>query len=349
MKKQSLAFLLSIFVLFVFQTSCNKTKQVPKQPETSSGTAILITGAAARIPQEAALLEQLYKTGQLNDVVFIGGASSGALNAVMLNGILSKKISWKQYIRWLSKITNKDIYKKGENRLPEDTSPLRKYLTQICNDSLGYFKMKDLPKTTAISITELNLINLPKKNYRLSNKKINSESDPNLDLIDVLMASTAFPVVFPEQRIKNISSSLPNKSFVDGGLSEDHVPYKGLIDFINYRKKSVKKVIVVSRKSDQEPDISEELQTLGITDDGWFDKSGISLDEILHKGFIKGLKAFKNEEPLLAEKTDIYIPDFNDRFLLLNFNNLEKQYLTTKNWAQKNSPVPLNLYLEKNE
>jgi hypothetical protein len=56
-----------------------------------------MTGAAARIPQEAALLEELYNRGLLKNVVFISGVSSGALNAVMLNGILSREMTWKEY------------------------------------------------------------------------------------------------------------------------------------------------------------------------------------------------------------------------------------------------------------
>ncbi len=35
---------------------------------------------------------------------------------------------------------------------------------------------------------------------------------------------------------------------------------------MQYRNKPVKKVIIVSRKSDLEPDMNEELKTIGITD-----------------------------------------------------------------------------------
>ncbi len=60
---------------------------------------------------------------------------------------------------------------------------------------------------------------ISKKKFRLSNIKINSESDPDLDIVDVLMASTAFPIVFPEQKINN-APTLPDKYFVDGGLAK---------------------------------------------------------------------------------------------------------------------------------
>ncbi len=325
-----------------------KSEPTQKEKNDPEGTAVIITGAAARIPQEAALLEQLYKTGQLDDVVFIAGASSGALNTVMLNAILTKKITWEQYIGWLENIATTSVYMMENKKLPVDVSPLKNYLKRIVNDSLGYHKIGDLPITSAVSITDLNLLRLPKRNYRLSNKIINNESDPNLDLVEILMASTAFPIVFPEEKINN-AKTLPDHYFVDGGLGEDHIPYRGLIDFINYSGKGVKKIIIVSRKSDLEADLSEELKTMGISDNGFFDRTGISLDEILYKGFIRSMNEFQKQYPGLAEKTEVYVPDFKEKFLLLDFSTLSEQYRVTKNWAQQNKPSPLKTYLIKNQ
>ena len=336
MKGKILGIITLIIISSLLLPGCNSSNSQPQHLLPPNGTAVIITGAAARIPQEAALLEQLYKTGQLNNVVFISGASSGALNTVMLNAILSKKITWRQYIGWLSKIRNNDIYISKDKKLPVDIEPLRHFLTRIVNDSLGYYKMKDLPIASSISITDINMLGMHKKNYRLSNKKINMESDPNLNLVDVLMASTAFPIVFPEEPIPD-ATTLPDDTFADGGVGDDHIPYQALLDFIQYREQSVKKVIIVSRKSDLEPDVSEELKTLGITDKGFFDKLGISLDEILYKGFIRSMKALEKEAPDLSERTEVYIPDFPNNFLLLDFNNLEQQYKVTKAWAEKQS------------
>ncbi len=344
--KKSTSFLIYFLIVIITATSCNNQKKPTVNITPAQGTAVLITGAAARIPQEAALLERLYQKGELNQVVFIAGASSGALNAVMLNGILSKKITWKQYVKWLSEITNDSIYINADKRLPVDTNPLRKYLTHIVNDSLGYHKMKDLPIVTAISITELNMIDIPKRNFRLSNRRINSESDPDLDIVDVLMASTAFPVVFPEQKIEN-APTLPDKYFVDGGIGKDHVPYSGLIDFMQFSDKSVKKVFIISRKSDLEPDINQELHEIGVADIKIFDKFGFSLDELLQKGFLKGLHEYNDLLPDLVKNTFVYIPAFEQKFLLLNFDDLGTQYTITKSWASKNDPVSLLKYLEK--
>lgn len=345
MKKSTGIFMLLI-LLSSFTESCKSKVQPVEIDAPAEGTAVLITGAAARIPQEAALLERLYKMGELNKVEFIAGASSGALNAVMLNGILSKKITWKQYENWLGEIRNDSIYSNNDKKLPVDTSPLRSFLTRIVNDSLGYHKMKDLPIATAISITELNAIDFPKQNFRLSNRKINQESDPDLNIVDVLMASTAFPMVFPEQRIPG-ATTLPEKHFVDGGIGEDHVPYSGLIDFMKKNHHQVKKVIIVSRKSDLIPDVNKELEAVGVDTLRIFDHFGFSLDELLQRGFLEGLEKYSRQLPQLANNTYVYIPDFQEKFLLLDFNDLKKQYEITKKWAVKNKPIPLKSYLEK--
>lgn len=313
-------------------------------PEKPEGTAVIITGAAARIPQEAALLEHLYDEGLLNDVRFIAGASSGALNTVILNGILSGKYSWERYLNVLFNIRNKDIYKMEGKKLPVDTGPLRNFLKRIVNDSLGFLRIGDLPIASAISITDVEKLNLVKKNFRMSNLKINPESDPNLDLVEILMASTSFPIAFPKAIIHN-SPTLPQRPFIDGGVHEDHIPFRGMLDYIRFCGKSFEKVIIVSRKSDKKPELSEELASVGINDKGLLDKLGISLDEILFKGFVRGLKALEKEDPELAERTYVYFPAFDQNFLLLNFDNLKEQYDVTRKWALDHDPVPLKQFL----
>jgi hypothetical protein len=57
------------------------------------------------------------------------------------------------------------------------------------------------------------------------------------------------------------------------------------------------------------------------------------------------LTAFAKEAPEMILKSYVWIPDFDQDFLLFNFNNLEEQYTITKSWAQSNDPVPLGDYL----
>jgi len=247
------------------------------------GTAIIMTGAAARIPQEAALLEELDRRGLLDNVVFISGVSSGALNAVMLNAILQGKMTWDEYKSILFNLKNRDIFTQDSMKIPVNTGPERALFEKIVEDKLGYMTIGDLPVFTEISFTHLEDLGMKKSVYRMCSRKINEETDTTLSLVDIMMASSAFPVVFPKIHIKNVKT-IPDVEYIDGGVGDDHVPFKALIEFEKSRGAGVAKVFVISRKSDSIPQISEELTGLGINDKGIFDQLGISMDAILQKG-----------------------------------------------------------------
>ncbi len=309
-----------------------------------NGTAIIITGAAARIPQEAALLEELYNRGLMKNVVFISGVSSGALNSVMLNGILSGRITFPEYREILFNIKNSDIFIQDGKKLPVNTGPARKFFTDVVEERLGYHTIGDLPFMTAISFTHLNELDLKKTVYRMCSREINAESDITLNLVDILMASSSFPIAFPAVRIRDVKT-IPDVKYIDGGVGDDHIPFKALLDFEKYRGVGVEKVYFISRKSDSIPEISEELKVLGINDRGSFDKLGISLDHILKKGMIKRLEAFSVQAPELVPLSYVWVPDFHADFLMFSFSNMKEQYEMTSDWAKAHDPVPLADYL----
>jgi predicted acylesterase/phospholipase RssA len=322
-------------------------KEINKDDHTyqkRNGTAVIMTGAAARIPQEAALLEELYHRGLLKSVVFISGVSSGALNSVMLNGILSGKITFTEYKEILFKLKNSDIFIQDGKKLPVNTEPARKFFTGVVEEKLGYHTIGDLPFMTAISFTHLSELDLKKTVYRMCSREINEESDITLNLVDILMASSSFPIAFPPVRIRNVKT-IPDVAYVDGGVGDDHIPFKALLDFEKYRGVGVEKVYFISRKSDSIPEISEELKVLGINDKGSFDKLGISLDHILQKGIIKRLEAFSIQAPELVPLSYVWIPDFHADFLMFSFSNMKEQYDLTTDWAKTHDPVPLADYL----
>ncbi len=338
---------LLVLVLFVSMTfRMNHSTGIKEEAfQVRSGTAVILTGAAARIPQEAALLEELYNRGLMKDVVFISGVSSGALNAVMLNGILSGKITWKDYREILFSLKDSDIFiQNGKKRLPVDTNPERMLFKRIVEDKLGYHTIGDLPFMTEISITNLKDMGLKKKIYRMCSRKINEETDTTLSLVDIMMATSAFPIAFPSAKIANVTT-IPDVDYVDGGVGEDHVPYNALREFENYRGIGVESVYVISRKNDSIPEVSEELKSLGIDDKGRFDKLGISLDNVLMKGIIKRLQAYATEFPDLVARSYVYIPKFSENFLMFRFENLEKQYQLSSAWARRNDPIPLADFL----
>jgi len=336
----------SLLVILIFARGrINEVKETFLDSRERSGTAIILTGAAARIPQEAALLEGLYKRGLLKDVVFISGVSSGALNSVVLNGILSGKMTWAEYKGILFDLKNSDVYTQENKKIPVNTEPLRRFITNVVERKMGYVTIGDLPYMTEISFTHLKHLDLKKQVYRMCSRKINEETDTTLSIVDILMASTSFPIAFPPVRIRNVTT-IPDVEYIDGGVGDDHVPYQALLDFEKFRGNGVAKVFIISRKSDSLPEISEELGVLGIDDKGRFDKLGISLDNMMRKGMIKRLKALAEEAPELLPRTYVWVPDFESDFLMFSFSNLKEQYELTSDWALKHDPVLLADYLK---
>ena len=337
---------LIIVILPVLLFSGRSEKAIPERtkPADRNGVAIIMTGAAARIPQEAALLEELDRRGMLRNVVFISGVSSGALNSVALNGILSKKMTWTWYRDLLYGLKNDDVYIQTGKKLPVNTDPARALFKKVAEEKLGYKTIGDLPYMTEISVTRLKGLEIKKEIFRLCSRKINEESDTTLNLVDIMMASTSFPVAFPPVKIRNVTT-IPDGEYIDGGVGEDHLPYHALLEFEEFRGAGVEKVYIISRKSDSLPVVSEELKTLGINDRGIFDRLGISLDAMMKKGFIKRLEAYAAEAPDLVERTYVWVPDFKQDFLMFNFDDLRKQYEVTSAWAKTHDPVPLGDYL----
>jgi predicted acylesterase/phospholipase RssA len=334
----------SILILIFFLINPGNDRIAEPPVVKRSGTAIIMTGAAARIPQEAALLEQLYDRGLMKNIIFISGVSSGALNSVALNGILSGKLNWEEYKEILFSIKNSDIYIQDGKKLPVSTEPERELLTKIVEERLGYHAIGDLPFMTEISITNLKNLDLQKRIYRICSRKINEETDTTLSIVDLLMASSAIPIAFPEIRIRNVST-IPDVKYVDGGVGDDHVPYHALLEFEKKRGIGVERVYIISRKSDSIPAVSEELKVLGINDKKLFDDIGVSIDDIMKKGIIKRLKALTTEAPELVPLTYVWIPDFQKDYLMFNFDNLKEQYDMTTEWARYHNPVPLEDFL----
>lgn len=322
----------------------NPTKESDKE-KPAKGSAIIITGAAAKIAQEAALLESLYERGELNDVVFISGASSGALNAVMLNAVLEKKLTWKEYRELFSDIKNDNVFRTDKKGLPVSNEPLRKLLEEIMVNRLGYKTLADLPLPTAISVVSLRPSPLSEGTYRFCNRKINRESDSTLSLVDVLMASTAYPLVFPPSRINGIKT-IPDIPYYDGGIGDDRVPFQALIEFENYRKQPVERVIIISRKRDTDMTLADELKPFGYELKTKLN-NGLSPDVLTSLGFWRRLEHIKKRYPELAAKTMVFVPSYRYSFPMFDFNNLKEQYELTYQWAKQNKPIPLNEFLKQ--
>lgn len=309
-----------------------------------SGTALIITGAAARIPQEAALIEELDSRGWLSDLVFVSGVSSGALNAVALNGILSGRMTWDRYRSILFSIGPQDIYLRNGRTLPVNTEPLRALFRKVVDEELGFRTIGDLPIPTAITITRKPTLGSKAEAVRLCSRPINPESDPGIDLVDILCATTAIPLIFPPRRIPG-ARTIPDVEYVDGGASEDYIPFRALIEFEKYRGRGVDRVIIVSRKYDPQADLSEELGMLGVDDHRIFDRLGLSFDRLADRKFRASLWDFVRTYPETAERALVWRPDFPETYLMLDFHSMEAQYRRTVAWAKDREPIPVKEFL----
>ncbi len=316
--------------------------------EKHSGTALVITGAAARIVQEAALLENLQKEGWLANICFISGTSSGAINTVMLNGILEKKFTWERYLSILFNVSNHDIFIRNGKSLPVNNEPLQKLLEKVVNDSLEYKSIGDLPYQSSISISAVDLLPPFSATYRLCNLQINNESNPAFNLVETLLASTAIPILFPAAHFHE-SFGLPKSSYVDGGFSNDHIPYEAVLQFEKFRGFGVDTLIIVSRKSDTRQGIEHEVEKFGNSDSKTLDKLSYWIDNLAMNGFIRSMKEIQKDYPELAARTFVYIPDFEENFALLDFTEMKHQYDVTATWAETHKPVPLSQFLKDNE
>ena len=95
-----------------------------------------------------------------------------------------------------------------------DTAPLVQTFHKYVNETMGFNTMSDLPVRTIISAVE---------NSTGSERRFDSEKKAASDPItDVLLASTAIPVVFPKRQVNN-------EYYVDGGTGTDNIPVEDVL------------------------------------------------------------------------------------------------------------------------
>jgi hypothetical protein len=97
-----------------------------------------------------------------------------------------------------------------------------------------------------------------------------------------------------------------------------------------------------------EAGIGPELENIGIKDSKLREKLGASLQHFSKEGFIKKLIFLQVSDPDLAARTFVYVPDFEQDFPMLDFNNFRVQYEVSATWAGKNKPIPLDEYISGN-
>lgn len=226
-----------IFLLVCVFAAMALARPMNSQAKGNNGIGWAFSGAGGRIAQHAALMSALlngtYPNGKPMRPSFLAGASSGALSAVMLNAIIETQerglgangVTFEMYKSFLFNVQNSDVYSSNLFMIPAniangfilDNSPfaitINKWLTRMSYTTLG-----DLYLPTCISVVD--------RDTGFTMRLWSDDSRyAGLDLLEVLMASTALPIAFTPRQI----NGLPNQYFIDGGTGEDTLPVVPLL------------------------------------------------------------------------------------------------------------------------
>jgi len=319
---------------------------IPETPGTPSGTALVITGASARINQQLALIERLDEQNRLDDLAFISGVSSGGINAIILNGILDNNnpFGYQEYKDIILNLSNSDVLDNSRNNLPVDTRPLWNTFEQRLLQDVDLETFNDLTIPTALTSTNLDLLEIEVSSNITELDEIGGE------LVESLMATTSFPVAFPSIKInENI--------YVDGGLVEN-IPINATLKYQQLRGNPFEAIYIVTYQKNMETRWEEEVDFLGITGarenilELTLQNVGFDTDELSQNSFLDELVRIRTNYPELASRCFVYSPNIVDLpyYGVFDFSaaTANDSYNRVSAWAASNEPVTLETYLTQN-
>lgn len=292
-----------------------------------------ISGAGGRIAQEVALIESLlegtYQNGTKIIPQVVSGASSGSLCLVAVNAILDPNNTYtvENFKQDIFTIQPSDVYDDSIEGIAEipinvvvegyilNTDPLQQYLQNLL-DRVNYRTLGDLPLHSYISVV----------NATSGDTQRLDSHDPEhkkLSLLEVLMSTTAMPIVFPKRKIT------PYENYwLDGGTAEDDIPLYSLL-----QDPEVTDIVIIARQQPKHAIHSDPpfpLNDFLILKEAlfFFDEMRRGLDECI----LKDTKDLK--KPVYK-----FIPTLGESWSVLDFSEMELQYNLTRDWTQTHFPV----------
>jgi len=314
----------------------------------SSGVGFAFSGAGGRIGQHLALMESIVKglhpSGTKIRPSFLSGASSGSISCIVLNAILETEdrnipngVTWDLYKKLLFSLTNADIYDTSLEGLAKifvynvphgyilDNTNLKKFLKPFMS-LMNYTKLSDLYLPTSLSIVN--------QSSGLT-ERIWSDNPKyaDLDLMEIVMSSTAMPIVFPPALIPELGSN----PWIDGGTGVDRIPVYSLLHHPN-----VTKVMIIC--------YSSALRNGGSGNLPFILNDIDILRNILATLNDMGVEFFEGAIDM-AKKSGIdsytYIPHLNQTFSALEFDYEKLEYELVHEWALLHDPTHLSSILTK--
>lgn len=322
--------------------------------------ALLLTGAAARISQEVAIIDQLINRKGLTiseDQTMLAGFSSGALNAVAINACFRKEnpLSWDDYYKKeiLFQLTTEDVFLR-KKLFPFNTSPLRDLINQFI-EKADFKKLNDLHFHTyilAFSIFHLKTI--------WANSRLNRNAYARLS--DLLMASSAIPIIFPDITIGKIEKkrcTIARPGYIDGGSGGSFKRFKPHITKYINRNGTLKNLYIISPMREVSAADYDEFNTLLPTPEilklnlKEFKLLKSFLHMISMNGFDKFVQEFyhwtSTRTTPIAENIFVCSPKLKENYPILNFSKQEDQYNAVKEWAEQNPnelAIPIADYIQ---
>lgn len=323
--------------------------------------AVFLTGAAARISQEVALLDQLIAQQHLsiNEAdTLVAGFSSGSLNLLGINGCFraNNPLDWnkdyKEGILW--GLQNDNVYVKDTDKLKLhifDTSPLRATLNAFLQKQ-GIANVSDLPFQNFI----LTFSDQELKTHWASNI---GGAQNSLILSDLFMASTAIPIVFQAQQIGNVGTTrnFPEGKFSDGGTGGSFKQFEDNFGPIVLQQGGLDEMFIISPMRQAGTAELSEMEAAFASGDyksGLKDALGKLAASISFGGFYKfltALDAWNDANGAAIKNITVNIPRMANNFGILDFTQEKAQYDATVSWIQANPSdfnVPLKEFIMKN-
>ena len=289
------------------------------------------------------------------DDTLLAGFSSGALNIAAINACFGSPggLSWDHgYKEELFQLTTEQVYRIHWNKpLPVDTGPLRERIDRFL-DRVQLRKMGDLSFISFILLFSLD----QKETYWASST---TESRKYLMLSDLLLASSAIPLIFPARELRCESghpNDFPGGLYSDGGTMGI---FKGFADYLGqyvmkYGAFDTMYIIspmwgLIMKEIDEvfkylEKNIGKMIHADALQD--FMNRYSL----VGFNSFLSGLHAWGVSHQPMAQNILICSPELPKNFPLLNFNQQKPQYDAVCEWSDANPQklaIPLEEYLSR--
>lgn len=194
--------------------------------------ALMITGAAARLSQEVAMIDLLREEGlEINQRdTMVAGFSSGSINTLAINVCFrdDSPMDWSSWYKQekLWKMKESDVFEFLPPTFKSilNIAPFQRYLTQVMNEA-GVHNFGSLPFKSFVITSQYH----DKSTYWADNQ---IPGHAQLSPVDLFLSSTAIPVVLPPHIIGNTIHSIgsdrkfPEGEFIDGGSWGTFIHYE---------------------------------------------------------------------------------------------------------------------------